>query len=370
MSKTPSLVHSSIAANKVPTMGMNFSKDDCKDYRNLRKMGICLDERTVRQMAAMDSTQSPVTTASIAVPVQFLQNWLPGFVNTVTAAREIDEFIGIDTVGNWFDDEIVQPVLENLGIAVPFGDYTPVPFSSWNPNFVTRSVVNFESGLKVGPKEEARAATIRVNSGEAKRNSSGLALEIQRNLIGFNGYNSGADQTYGFLNDPNLPNYQNVAAGASTSLLWSRKTFLEICADIRTAIVALRTQSQGIIKPNAIACTLGLPTNAIDRLSTTSDFGESVWDWLKDNYPLVRVVDAIQLNAANGGVGVFYLYADRVNDGLSTDGGKTWAQVVPAKFQVVGIAKEAKGYVEDYLNATAGAMLKRPYAVVRYSGIS
>jgi len=29
----------------------------------------------------------------------------------------------------------------------------------------------------------------------------------------------------------------------------------------------------------------------------------------------------------------------------------------------------AKAYEEDYSNATAGVLLKRPYAVVRYSGI-
>jgi hypothetical protein len=46
-----------------------------------------------------------------------------------------------------------------------------------------------------------------------------------------------------------------------------------------------------------------------------------------------------------------------------------WVQVVPAKFQALGVEKQAKAYVEDYANATAGCMLKRPYGVVRYSGI-
>ena len=78
---------------------------------------------------------------------------------------------------------------------------------------------------------------------------------------------------------------------------------------------------------------------------------------------------APQLNTANGGVGVFYLYAENVADN-STDDGRTFAQIVPAKFQIVGVAKKTKSYEEDYSNATAGVMCKRPYAVVRYSGIS
>ncbi len=64
---------------------------------------------------------------------------------------------------------------------------------------------------------------------ESKRESAGLALEQQRNAVGFYGYNSGNNFTYGFLNDPNLPAYMTVAAtGTGSSTLWSTKTFLEI----------------------------------------------------------------------------------------------------------------------------------------------
>jgi hypothetical protein len=54
---------------------------------------------------------------------------------------------------------------------------------------------------------------------------------------------------------------------------------------------------------------------------------------------------------------------------MSTDGGKTWIQAVPTKFMVTGVQQLAKAYEEDFTNATAGAMLKRPYAVTRWSGI-
>ena len=103
-------------------------------------------------------------------------------------------------------------------------------------------------------------------------------------------------------------------------------------------------------------------------MSVTSDFGISVRDWLSKTYPKLRVISAPQLNYANGGANVFYLYAEMVADGGSDDE-RTWVQVVPAKFQALGVEKQAKAYVEDYSNATAGVMLKRPYAVVRYSGI-
>lgn len=334
---------------------------------DLSRLGIGLDEKIVNKMIAgmgLDNLEPLVTTASITTPVQFLQNWLPGFVNVITSARKIDELVGISTTGSWEDEEIVQGVMELTGTSVPYGDYTNIPFASWNLNFERRTVVRFEEGLRVGALEEARAARVRVNSAAQKRDSSALALEIQRNRVGFYGFNSGANRTYGFLNDPSLPAYGNTPSPNP----WATSTFLQITGDIREAIQSLRTQSQDTVDPSTTPMTLAVATDAVDYLSTVSDFGVSVWDWMAKSYPKIRVVSAPELNDANGGANVFYLYADTVMDG-SSDDKRTFIQVVPAKFQVLGVERNAKSYVEDYLNATAGIMVKRPYAVVRRTGI-
>ena len=361
---------SHISARQVGVVGM--SAEDVEDYSALSNIGINFPNKEVKAMAsyAMDNQQADVTSPSMTTPVQFLQNWLPGFVKVITAARKIDELVGITTTGSWEDEEIVQGILEPIGNATPYGDYTNVPLASWNTNFVRRTVIRFEKGIKVGMLEEARAARIRISTSAEKRASAALALEIQRNLVGFYGFNNGSNLTYGFLNDPSLPAYVTVAASGtgSPATLWSGKTFLEIVADIRVAAAQLQTQSQDTINPESAELTLALPTNCYQYLSVTSDFGISVRDWLSKTYPKLRVISAPQLNLANGGSNVFYLYAESVEDGASDDS-RTWVQVVPAKFQALGVEKEAKAYVEDYANATAGVMLKRPYAVVRYTGI-
>lgn len=312
---------------------------------------------------AMDSIQQPVTAQSIATPLQFLQNWLPGIVEIITAARKIDEITGRTTVGSWEDEQIVQQVLEMSGAPTPYTDIGNVPLSDWNPTFITRTVVRFELGFRVGNLEAARAARMRIDSAGQKRKSDAEQLEIQRNLVGFYGYNSGLGLTYGFLNDPNLPAYVNAAHGA-----WATATFLQIESDILTGLQQLRTQSQDRISPDKDPITLVISTNRVDYLATPTDFGYSVREWLRTFYPNVRVVSAPQLNGANGGANVFYLFADSVRDS-GTDDQKTFTQVVPATFQLMGVQKMVKGYEEDYSNATAGIMVKRPYAVVRYSGI-
>lgn len=368
--------HFHISARNVKQMPVDMAMDNIPEVMERLGFGFRRGADTVRDMAqayGMDAIQTPVTTPTIPNLVQFLQNWLPGQVHVMTAAREIDTLIGISTQGAWEDEQIVQEVLENTAYAKPYGDYTNTPLADWNLNFVPRTNIRFEMGMRVGMLEEARAGRVRVNSGEAKRQSCGISLEIVRNLVGFSGYSSGNNNTYGFLNDPGLSAYVTVAQnGGSTSTLWANKTFLEICKDIRTAIVALRNQAKGNYDPMSMDTTLALPLNAIDYLTVTSDFGISVWDWLRQTYPKIRVVNAVQLNNADGvgsGHGAFYLYAEKVSD-LSTDDGRVWTQVVPTKFMVLGVTKLAKGYEEDYSNATAGAMCKRPFLVVRYVGIS
>jgi len=338
----------------------------------LRELGIDgLTPGNVARMAAgtaMDDQEGTITTPSVVVPLQFLQSWLPGFVEIITQARNIDELVGMSTIGDWADEEIVQGTLEQLGTAVIYNDYTNVPLSSWNANWERRTIVRSEEGLSVGVLEEARAAKVQINSSEQKRGAATLALEIQRNYIGFYGFNGGNNRTYGFLNDPNLPAATVFPNGVSGNPLWSGKTFAEIQKDIRIMVVALRQQSGDQVDPEKVNMTLALATATVDYLSTTTDQGVSVRDWMTKAYPKIRVVSAPELNnAISGTSNEAYLYAESVQD-TSTDDKRTWIQPVPAKFRLVGVEARAKGYKEDYSNATAGVLLKRPYAVVRRYG--
>lgn len=370
--------HSHRAARSIQPYRM--TAEEVTGFASLAGVGINLDNRVIDQMisCAMDSNDVGLTPAplpglspySVPTPVQFLQNWLPGLVRYLTAARMIDELTGISTVGSWEDDSIVQGTLEPMGTAFPYGDYDNVPFSSWNLTFTQRKVVRFELGLMVGILEEARAARVRVSSSGEKRANVAVALEIQRNRVGFYGYNDGSGQTYGFLNDPALPAYITAAAtGSGGGTAWSTKDFIAITADIRQMVAAVQVQGQGRIDVKKTPMTLAIPLTADQYLSvTTSLGGYSVQQWLQETYPNIRVMAVPELVDANGGASAAYLYAESVDDG-GTDDGRTFIQVVPTKFNALGVERRSKQYVEDYSNATAGVMVKRPFAVYRLTGI-
>lgn len=375
LSHLVSPIRTSIDARDVAPIVLQKTAEDCADYRALADIGIVFPDAGLRDMmdaqrrvgVGMDDLQGTITTGSISTPVQFLQNWLPGFVNVITQVRNIDRLIGIQTTGSWEDEEVVQGILENTGKAQPYGDINNVPLANYNTNYERRTYVRFELGFANNRLADLRAAKARINSPQNMRNSVALALEIQRNAVGFYGYNSGANRTYGFLNDPNLPNYVNVAnPGGGTA--WSTKTALQILADVRTAVSALLTRSGGNIDATKVPTTLAVSLSSFSFLQTITEYNVSVMETLKKLYPQMRIESAPQLDAANSTANVFYLYADSYQDG-SDDDGRVFIQPVSTKSIMLGLHQTAKGYVEDYSNGTAGAMLKRPYAVVRYSGI-
>lgn len=353
--------------------------------RSLAKLGIVFDHTTVsdqitalakagafRSGSSMDAAfTAPITQASIPTPLQFLQTWLPGFVKAITAARKIDDIIGIKTVGSWEDQEIVQGMVEPAATAGEYGDFTSIPLASWNTNFERRSIVRGEMGIAVGLLEEGRASAMRMNSADTKRQASAVSLEIMRNAIGFFGWNVGGNRTFGFLNDPNLP----AAQSTTTATGWGAATFQGITGDIRFMFQTLRTQSQDTVDPEKVDTTLALPTDVVDQLSKVTDFGISVRDWLTQTYKRCRVVSAPELMGSVAGgaspLSLAYLFADEIDSSIdgSSDGGETFAQLVQTKFMTLGVEKRAKSYVEDYSNATAGALCKRPWAVVRLAGV-
>lgn len=351
----------------------SYSFDSDTTEKTLDMLGVGYTQKAVQDMkdyfkaygfdAALPNV-AMMTTPSVSTPIQLLQHWLTEVIEVVTAARDIDNIVGRTTAGNWADAEIVQTILERTGQARPYGDNTNIPLSSWNTNFERRTIVRFEEGVEVGILEEERAGRMRLSSANEKRAAAAESLAIEMNNIGFYGYNDGSNRTYGFLNDPNLPAYETAAQGASGQTTWASKTFDEILADFRTIAQKLRTQTGNLFNPNRDAWVVAMGTDVVQYLDIPNALGSmSIREWLNKTYPNLRIESAIQLNGANGGANVMYAFAERIN------GKKVVDQYVQDVFRMLGIEKKAKGFLEDYSNATAGIFFKQPIGVVRITGI-
>lgn len=357
--------------SRIPGRGIrplaNFN--DTQRYRDLTRLGIDLTTpRGAVLGTGMDSVTPGLTPSSITGQLQHLQTFLPGFVATMTQPRMIDEMIGILTVGAWEDEEVIQGMMELKGQAALYSDRANIPLANINTTYEKRTVVRFEQGFDVAILEEARASRSQVNLADGKRNAAGEALEIARNRVGMYGFNNGANRTYGFLNDPNLPGYITLPPGAKGSTKWQDKTFQEATADFRNLFRALRVQTRGRVDPKTASLTIPLAVEVIDYLTITTDQGVSVTDWLDKNYPNTRLLGVPEFDGANGGLNIGYIYVETMVDSFSTDDRGVFSQMVPAKFKAIGSMRDVKAYVEDFGNASAGVLCKRPLGVLRFTG--
>ncbi|CAY74271.1 hypothetical protein EPYR_01891 [Erwinia pyrifoliae DSM 12163] len=131
----------------------------------------------------------------------------------------------------------------------------------------------------------------------------------------------------------------------------------------------LETNSGGIIRDD-MPVTLTLPLGFRSALNKANPVakGETVKEWINNNYPNMRQVFSPEFKGANGGANIAYMFAGSVDDG-STATRATILQVVPVKYQLLGSENQIKGYLEDATNATAGVIATRPWAITRLNGL-
>lgn len=361
--------------------GIRLSKEAltqlAMDSDTLNKMGIGLPKFTKSVLEgigySMDACPIPnqVLPASSGTPIQFLQEFLQGIVYVLTVARKADMLAPVMTVGKWSDQQIVQRTLERLGTPGVYKDHGDIPLSSWNLVYDTRDICQFQLGCQIQLLENERGLAMDIDTATEKRQAVALAFELLRNDVFFNGYSKDNVKCYGFLNDPNLPAFVEVADGVNNKKGWADKTASEIVSDILTGLNTLSVQSGGNVDIESSKLILAIPlgySQYLTKVDGPNTFGFTATKWLNENYPNITVISVPELIKGNGADNVFYLYAESVADS-GTDDGYTMAQLVPAKIQPLNAVSTMKGYEEGYTSALAGCLVKRPYAVTRYTKI-
>lgn len=312
--------------------------------------------------AGMDTAIVGPAVAQGSIRLEWLQSWLPGVVRAATQPSTIDEIVGVMTAGEWSDEEVLIRSASPVAKAELYGDHTNIPLASVNTGDDARGVVRFEQGFQVSILEEERQGRAGYDIASEKRVSAELSLELSRNRVGFYGFAAPNSRTFGLLNDPNLPAY------VSASAPWATATFDQMVADLNAMEGRIDAAGRGIIKDD-MARTLVIPTGFRQYMNKTNSFGMTVYQWYTQNYPNTRVITSPELLGANGGANVAYMFVDSVPVTGNTATDQTIIQIVPARFRVLGTEQRAKGYIEDFSNATAGVMVLKPWAVQRLTGL-
>ena len=347
-----------------------------KNREALESVGVNVDSLVNKYAGkssfAMDSgLVEPVTPGANGVPVQFLQAFLPGMIHIMQKKRSADLLAPIVTIGDFGDMEVIITTLEHLGTPQLYSDHGEVPLAEWNTTYERRSVIRHELGALVTILEDEISSKTGVNNATTKRAAVMLAFEILRNDIFFYGFDSGANRVYGFLNDPNLPAYVTVPNGAGGNSTWESKTVKERQSDILSGLAALRSQSGSNVDVENDQLIMAIASDVKDLMSESDEGNGNLFTvnkWLAENYPNINVIPCEELNGADGGDNVFYLYPASVAES-GDDDQITIIQMVPERLKSLNTVTEMKGVKEGYANALAGCMVKRGYAVYRATGI-
>ena len=346
--------------DSVEKLGISFDSDFIQ-HHSKSKLTTALDSAIVQ----------PVTKPSNGVPVQFLQEFLPGVIYVLTTVRRADRIAPVVVAGEWYSAELVIKIMEHTANPLLAAEHGSLNLVNYNETFETYQVVRFEIGIQQTPYADARSAQTGSNPDAERRVAMAQGFEILRNEVAFYGVNEGTGKTYGILNSPSLPDYVTVAGGTGGTT-WNSKTVVEIIADIKTASAAIAVSSGGNVDPLTDVMKLTVPTGQIDNLTKSdSSFsnGKTVKDWINDNFINMTIEQVPQFIGADAGESVFYMQALTVADS-GTDGGQCMIQAVPSKLRATGVEQTAKGTtIEGYSMSLAGTIVKRPYAIYRASGI-
>lgn len=361
-----STIHHALTGREVLARGpLVLTEDSEITFADLKQIGIGgIEQLVASAVATMDTAViGPALNPGSVIPAEFLRTWLPGVIRQATQPTTIDQIAGIMTVGSWSDEEIYMNIAEPVAKAELYGDHSNVPLASYATSQEYRTVYRFEQGFQVSKLEEDRQGRAGFNVATEKRQSAELSLDLSRNRIGFYGYAQPNTRTFGLLNDPNLPAYQNAAA------TWATATFAQITADLIGMFNRLEVAGRGLITDNT-QIVLALPLGFRQYLAITNTTGNlTVAQWIRENYPGLRIEYTPEFLAANGGANVAYMWAENVQIQGNTGTNQTIGQLVPSRFQVLGSEQRIKGYVEDFTNATAGVIVFRPWAVQRLTGL-
>src|SRR5690554_685553 len=283
---------------------VKLAQDAQVSYADLTALGV--------DVRAMDSALIGGGSGGVPgyVPRNVLETWLNGTLRAITSIRNIDRIAGVSTVGNWEDEAIRLRLEEGAGQAELYGDNTNIPLADIRTTVESRGIARFELGFRTGLLEAARMSAAGFDAMNSKRRAVQDALDVNRNAIGFKGFNSDDTNVYGLLNDPNLPAYNTYTETGEgfSNVAWASGTFDSLTKDFAAMFKQIVTQSGGHVQKNA-AMVFVIPTNLmniLDQMHATT--AVTVGEWIAKNYPNVRIENTPEFSSASGGNDVAYLF--------------------------------------------------------------
>jgi hypothetical protein len=263
--------------------------------------GYATDE-VKRNYLAMDAQPVLSTAPNTGIPA-FLTTLIdPTPYRVLFAPTRAAEIFGETRKGTWIDQTAMFPVVEHTGEVSSYGDFNENGRAGANQNWPQRQSYLFQTVAEYGELEIERAGLGRINWVGEVDGAATNVLSRFMNTTYF--YGVQGLQNYGLLNDPNLSPALTPSTKAYGGVKWINNGQIvaqptEIFADIQALWLQVVSQTNGIDQRQdqidaEAEMTLGVPPDALVAMTATNTFGVNVKGLLKENFPNLRVVSAVQ----------------------------------------------------------------------------
>jgi hypothetical protein len=312
---------------------------------------------------AMDAQPPLVTTPNAGIPAFFTQLVDPEVVRILQTPNKGAEVLGEQKKGNWVDQTIFIPVVENTGEVSSYGDFNTNGRSDANEQWEQRQSYLFQTIIEYGDLEVERAGAAKLDLVSEKQTASAKTLDKFMDLT----YHLGVTglQNYGLLNDPSLSAALTPSTKAAGGVKWVNAgivnaTAAEVYVDFQMLFNQLTNVSGGTIDANT-AMTLVTPNTVNAALTAVNSFGITIRAFIKESFPNVDYV--VDPRYATTGGNVIQLIAKEF------DGKKTGYCGFNEKSRDHQIVRALSSYAQKRTAGTWGAIIRYPVAIAQMIGV-
>lgn len=261
---------------------------------------IVLKEINRRQLA-QDAALS--TQPNVGAPAALYTYVDPRIIDVLFGVTNATRFFEKTLVGKWTDEYATFKVEKVAGQVSPYNDFADGTTTDVNYNYPVRQNFRYQTSIKYGDLEQSKLAEANINLAARKQNAAAQIIARAENK--FQLYGVQGIESYGMLNDPNLPEtIPPISVGGEST--WVAKVAANpadaaniIFNDVNKLWQELTANNGGNLDVNA-PIVLGISNKMIGYLTMPNSFGKTAKVMLQENYPNIEFVQVPELSTDTG----------------------------------------------------------------------
>ncbi|WP_291952737.1 hypothetical protein [Campylobacter sp.] len=307
--------------------------------------------------------QPTFTSQNIGMPAGILSQISTEVVSNIVNARNAEKILGDkEKLIDWETEDYWTPLVEKTGVTTPYSDNVMPVYAGMNIDFNRVSHYRFTCAYRYENLKAAKVAKAKINYSDLILGAVTEAMAVELNRTAFDGYleNSGNGfLCFGLLNNPQLDNYE------TASKTFQAMTWEEILAFFAGAYEKLGAKSGGhITNESKVKCAVSNRAFSY-LLSKRTALGINVFTEIKNTFPGIEFVPAVELDNANNNQNVIYFIGSNQAGGVLPTSKIGYSELALMSNTELSYF----GYSQAMAAGTLGTLIYKPLFVMRYTNI-